>query len=187
MELQPAIESSTARDMRKFIQSTDFSNETWNRKSQSRLLLMLLATGLLICTQCTEAHVKESIITSFPALDLNLHVVVATIAFGMANISHVIHWGPSSAIEDYVHVQEICRAGRTAAMHACATLYYQEGDQQLTSAKVMEYCKNRTESRCELLFQYFYEYNRSDAPHGCLCCDLCALKCECVLSGKVIQ
>ena len=41
----------TARDMRKFIQSTDFSNETWDRNSQSRLLLMLQATGLLICTQ----------------------------------------------------------------------------------------------------------------------------------------
>ena len=108
-------------------------------------------------TKCTEAHVKESIVSSFPALDSNLRVVVATIAFGMGldcpNISHVIHWGPSSTIEDYV--QEIGRAGRTAAMHACATLYYQKGDQQLTSAKMMEYCKNRTECRRELLFRDF--------------------------------
>ena len=81
-------------------------------------------------------------------------------------------------IEDYVH--EIGRAGRTAAMHACATIYYQNGDQQLTSAKIMEYCKNRNECQRELLFRDFYKYNCSDAPHGCLCCDLCALKCECV-------
>ena len=33
MELQPANESSTARDTRKFIQSTEFSNGTWNRNT----------------------------------------------------------------------------------------------------------------------------------------------------------
>ena len=57
--------------MRKFLQSTDFLNETWDRNSQSRLLLMLLATGLLICTQgvLKLAHVKESIVSLFPALD----------------------------------------------------------------------------------------------------------------------
>jgi len=51
-------------------------------------------------TRCTEAKVKESILTSFCARDGHLRIVIATIAFGMGldceNIHEVIHWGPSS-------------------------------------------------------------------------------------------
>lgn len=137
-------------------------------------------------TKCTEASVKESIVTSFSEVDSNLRVVVATIAFGMGldcpNVSHIIHWGPSSTIEDYV--QEVGRAGRTASMQAHATLYYHKSDQQYTSAKMMEYCKNRSECRRELLFRDFDEYNRSDVPNGCLCCDVCANKCTCHSCSK---
>ena len=64
--------------------------------------------------RCTEAKVKESVLSSFCASDGNLCIVIATIVFGMGldceNIREVIHWGPSSDIESYV--QESGRAGR---------------------------------------------------------------------------
>lgn len=129
-------------------------------------------------TKCTESQVRESIVSSFATEDSNLRVVVATISFGMGldcpNVVHVIHWGPSSTVNDYV--QEISRAGRTPTMQARATLYYAKCDQQFTSSRMMQYCKNEHECRRTLLFQEFDEYNRSDAPSGCMCCDICACK-----------
>ena len=57
-------------------------------------------------TKCTEMSVKDGIVTSFAQPDSTLRVVIATIAFGMGldcpNVFEVIHWGPSSTIEDYV-------------------------------------------------------------------------------------
>ena len=57
---------------------------------------------------------KETIIVSFCSQLTNLHVVIATTAFGMgidcADIRRVVHWGPSAEIDEYV--QEAGRAGR---------------------------------------------------------------------------
>ena len=133
-------------------------------------------------TKCTETSVKESIVTDFSEPDSNLRVVVATIAFGMGldcpNVSQIIHWGPSSAIEDYV--QEIGRAGRNAEIQAKAVLYFHKSDQQFTSAKMMEYCRNNCKCRRELLFCAFDEYDRADVPAVmCKCCDICAAGCTC--------
>lgn len=137
-------------------------------------------------TKCTELSVKEDIITAFSAADSKLRVVVATIAFGMGldcpNVSQVIHWGPSSTVEDYV--QEIVRAGRDAAVQAHATLYVEKGDQQFTSANMMEYCRNRHKCRRELLFCGFDEYDRNDAPLGCKCYDYCSVHCTCCLQSS---
>ena len=64
-------------------------------------------------TKWQEVDVKESIIKFFSDPNGKLRVIVATIAFGMGldcpNIE-IIHWGPSSTVEDYV--QKIGRAGR---------------------------------------------------------------------------
>lgn len=137
-------------------------------------------------TKCTEATVRKSIVASFSVAESNLRVIIATISFGMGidcpNVSNVIHWGPSSTIEDYV--QEIGRAGRISSLQAQASLYYSKGDQQFTSGKMMQYCKNKERCRRELLFCDFSEYNHSDAPSGCLCCDLCAYSCTCYSCSK---
>ena len=49
---------------------------------------------------------------------------------------------------------------------------------------MMQYCKSKENCRRELLFQEFDEYNRCDAPTGCLCCDLCAPNCTCLSCDK---
>ena len=58
-------------------------------------------------TRCTEAEVKEVIFESFSNPDGNLRIVIGTIAFGMGldcpNVRHIIHWGPSTNIESYIH------------------------------------------------------------------------------------
>lgn len=76
-------------------------------------------------TACTRPDVKEAILKAFCDPKGLLRVVVATVAFGMGldcpNVRRVIHWGPSSDIEQYL--QETGRAGRDdlpsiAVLHA---------------------------------------------------------------------
>lgn len=56
---------------------------------------------------------------------------MATIAFGMGLdsqcVRQVIHWGPSSQLEDYV--QETGRGGRDGGL-SLAILYFAKADQQ---------------------------------------------------------
>ena len=135
-------------------------------------------------TKCTDVSVKEKIVDHFAQPDSRLRIVIATVAFGMGldspNVSNVIHWGPSASPEDYV--QEIGRAGRDPSTQALATLYFSRGDQQLTSAKMMEYCTNKESCRRRMLFSSFDEFNDDDSsmPTGCKCCDKCSTLCNCI-------
>ena len=65
-------------------------------------------------TACTILSVKDAILESFCKSDGILRVVIVTVAFGMGldcpNVRRVMHWGPSSDIEQYV--QETGRGGR---------------------------------------------------------------------------
>ena len=73
---------------------------------------------------CTTTPVKNAILQSFCSTNSTLRVVVATVAFGMGldcpNVRRVIHWGPSSDVEQYL--QETGRAGRDG-LPAQAILY----------------------------------------------------------------
>ena len=75
--------------------------------------------------KCTELSMKESIVASFCDPASPLRIVVATIAFGMGLdspcIRQVIHWGPSSQLENYV--QETGRSGRDCEL-SLAVLYF---------------------------------------------------------------
>lgn len=80
--------------------------------------------------KCTELSVKESIVSSFCNAASPLRVVIATIAFGMGLdslcIRLVIHWGPSSQLENYV--QETGKSGRDSEL-SLAILYFTKADQ----------------------------------------------------------
>ena len=138
-------------------------------------------------SSCTHPSVKNSILQSLPDCHSTLRVVVATIAFGMGldcpNIRRVIHWGPSSDIEQYL--QETGRAGRDGQM-AQATLYFTDMDLgQIDDTSMKEYCRNTDTCRRELLLKNF-DTSTSDsvstsdsASTKCLCCDICGAKCTC--------
>ena len=132
-------------------------------------------------TKCTEMSVKESIISLFCTQLSLLRVVIATIAFGMGLdspfVRQVIHWGPSDTIEDYVQETGCCgRDGRSAF----ALLLFANADQQYTKKAMIEYCKNTTQCRRQLLFRDFDDANKITTPSTmCACCDICAKQCDC--------
>ncbi len=131
--------------------------------------------------KCTEVGVKESIVSSFCNSASPLRIVIATIAFGMGLdspcIRQVIHWGPSSQIEDYV--QEVGRGGRSGKV-SLAVLYFKKADQQNTSKCMMDYCRNTSDCRRKILFEGFDGSNQLTPPSSkCACCDVCSKSCGC--------
>ena len=50
-------------------------------------------------------------VSSFCMVDSQLRVVICTVAFGLGvnspDVSQVIHWGPPSDIEEYMHQQDV--------------------------------------------------------------------------------
>ena len=131
-------------------------------------------------TSCTRPDVKESILSAFLDPNSHLHIVVATMAFGMGldcpNVRSVIHWGSSEDVEQYV--QETGCAGRDG-QPAKAILYH--GGPDLSSRHVnqemKQYCLNKDVCRRSILLSYF------DSPTAtielCSCCDVCECVCQC--------
>ena len=66
----------------------------------------------------TANDIKEQIVKSFCDPCDMLCVVICTVAFGMGldcpNVSHIIHWGPSTDLEGYV--QETRRGGHNGLL-----------------------------------------------------------------------
>ena len=130
-------------------------------------------------TACTTSNVKSKILELFGVPDSNLRVVVATIAFGMGldcpNIHTVIHWGPSSDIEQYF--QETGRAGRDG-LPAEAILYNVRLRGIEIEDSMKQYCKNKEKCRRTLLLEHFDNYLSSDNESirsiRQLCCDVCS-------------
>ena len=132
----------------------------------------------------THNSVKESIVKSFCECNNHLRVVICTIAFGMGvdtvGVRQVIHWGVASDVESYV--QESGRAGRDGDV-ACATIFCKGSDldKRRVSKEMITYCQNKTHCRRTILFVNFDSTRSSGQknPIGCLCCDVCALSCQC--------
>ena len=131
-------------------------------------------------TKCTEADIKEEIITEFSKPDGKLRIVIATVAFGMgldcADVRQILHWGASNDIESYI--QETGRCGRDGYT-ANAVLFHSSTEQRITSPLIREYCKNSTTCRRDLLFRNFDRYDGLKPCFQCLCCDICARSCVC--------
>ncbi|XP_019854607.1 PREDICTED: uncharacterized protein LOC105313494 [Amphimedon queenslandica] len=133
-------------------------------------------------TAVNTPSLKQSILASFSNPRGHMRIVIATVAFGMgidcAGVRRIIHWGAPSDVDCYI--QETGRAGRDGD-RAFADLYYSKRDIGVTFMEdcMKNYCTNRSMCRRESLFQSFQSYSPLQKPIGCLCCDLCAIVCEC--------
>ena len=133
----------------------------------------------------THEVVKENIVKSFCEKNNCLRVVICTVAFGMGvdtvGVRQVIHWGAAADVESYV--QESGRAGRDGDV-ACAIIFCKGSnlDKRRVSKEMIKYCQNETQCRRSLLFSNFdstIAVKPDENPTGCLCCDVCAISCQC--------
>ena len=130
---------------------------------------------------CTEPCIKDCIIKNF-STSSPLRVVIATIAFGMGvdihDIRNIIHFGACEDVEMYV--QAVGRAGRDGN-NSTALLLTRKGARQHIGTSMKLYCDNKSKCRREELFKDFDEQTDKTkcTLRLCMCCDVCATKCEC--------
>ena len=138
-------------------------------------------------TSGTHATIKERISVLFTTPS-NLHILIATVAFGMGvnppDVHRVYHCGPPSDIEMYV--QEVGRGGRDG-LPTVATLYYAKSLKRFVDKTMVQYAEESTSCRRDKLFGDFDMYKRSSINVGCNCCDICSLICACDKCEKNIQ
>ena len=127
-----------------------------------------------------EKSDKRKILLSLRDEDGVCRVLFSTIAFGMgvniSNIRYVIHYGPSTDIDDYV--QEAGRAGRDNNLSFAILYKYPYALMGRMSKTMKAYV--RLDEGCRrkfLLNEFSSEINYSGHKH--LCCDLCAVHCKC--------
>eukprot|EP00794_Sanderia_malayensis_P004367 gene4367-4948_t len=136
----------------------------------------------------TPSSVKEHVLDEIGSGDSCLRVLVVTTAFGMGvdckQVHRVIHFGPSNSIEAYL--QECGKAGRYEVNSHCYLLY----NGFLTShcqTDIKEYVAG---DQCRRKFiEGHFPGNHPVSTTGCVCCDVCLSKCECVhpCSSSVLQ
>lgn len=143
-------------------------------------------------TACTTPDVKDHILESFCHPNGTLRIVVATVAFGMGldcpNVRQIIHWGPSSDVEQYL--QETGRAGRDG-QPSIAILHVTDLKAHPTEESMKTYYQNKNVCRRQLLLEQFQETTKTNNAtdihkicediHRCKCCDLCEMICTCPL------
>ena len=132
-----------------------------------------------IYTRCTHPTVKVKILEQFTSPSSSLHVVIATVAFGMGvncpDVRQIIHWGVPEDTEMYI--QESGRAGQDGKL-ACVLLLNNAHDLDKRYASKGIYCKS---SVCRRSILYSDFPGCEFASVGCMCCDVCASSCKCGL------
>jgi hypothetical protein len=129
----------------------------------------------------TPTSVKKHIQENMGVTEGHIRVLVCTIAFGMGvdmkGVCHVIHFGPSKNIENYV--QECGRAGREGQQSTCLLLY-----NGLMSARsksdIKDYIETDTQCRRKQIFSHFpggFIVHENLSGHDC--CDVCTRNCSC--------
>ncbi len=129
-------------------------------------------------TSVTDCSIKDDIIRLF-TMDSQLRVVIATVAFGMGvdcrDVREVIHLGAPDDLESYI--QETGRAGRDGV--ASLAMLMVNGSKRSMTEPIIDYVENDTICRRDFLFRDMESYQHLDLGSKCMCCDVCARKCEC--------
>ena len=129
---------------------------------------------------CTPDQNKEAILDAFQKEDSLVRILVATIAFGMGvdckGVYRTIHFGPSKNIEAYI--QETGRAGRDGKQSVAYVIYkglfLNHVDKEMKNYLKTSDCRRKT------LLLNFDTGSTVSLPHPMhMCCDNCAIKCEC--------
>jgi len=149
-----------------------YPSDTPSELSKYRLVEMF--------TSVTDQEVKQQILKSFSNPSAPLRVVCATIAFGMGidtpDVHRIIHFGAPNHLHSYI--QETGRGGRDGKL-TVATLLPVNKYNISCSRQILTYQKNATQCRRDLLFSDTDNYNHLDMGTKCLCCDICAISCDC--------
>lgn len=137
-------------------------------------------------TSCTDTEVKSQIIESFNKTTSPLRIVVATVAFAMGvdtpDVRKIIHYGAPSDMLSYI--QETGRGGRDGKLTVAVLLSVSRFN-HLCSPEMLNYQKNTSKCRRDVLFQNTDNYHHLDMGTKCLCCDVCAVSCNCGSCAKL--
>lgn len=129
---------------------------------------------------CTPANVKSEIVRQYTDVGAPLRIIFATSSFGMgvdcSDVQQVIHVGITDDTESYI--QGTGRAGRDGKP-ALALLLRHRSSNRFGDKEVLEYQNNKTLCRRDFLFRDVNGYEHIDLGVKCLCCDICAEKCDC--------
>ena len=125
---------------------------------------------------------KTKIVESVKDPNCTCRVVFCTIAFGMGidipDIRTVIHYGPSSDVDDYI--QEAGHAG----VPSNAILYCYPGcTLGHVSPAMKKDATNNDTCRRLLLLQSFSGNHDTSSTNYHRCCDICMLECSCATPG----
>ena len=127
----------------------------------------------------TPQSVKDHVIKNMTVTGSHLRVLIATVAFGMGvnckEVRHVIHFGPSKNLEQYV--QESGRAGRDGKVSTCTLLY--NGLLATYCEKDMKEFLQSDRCRRQELMRNFNNYVCIEFNPAHNCCDVCASNCDC--------
>ena len=144
------------------------------KTSLNRMVAMYHRGTCLSVQEITLASLKDS--------SGKVRGVIATSALGMGvdikELHHVINYGPPSDIESYI--QEIGRVGRDGNQSEALLLYHGRQLHNCT-AEMVEYLKSTSCRRTKLLslFDDSTVCGSSFTGPKHLCCDVCALGCNC--------
>ena len=131
--------------------------------------------------------VKQHIIHEMARLGSYLRIIICTIAFGMGidckDTYRSIHFGPPKTVE--LLVQESGRIGRDGKQ--CISYILHNGLLSSHCNGQMKQLMQTQSCRREYIVSLFSVTNNKTSEKNCLCCDNCALLCQCNNSIQTME